>query len=254
VKVTAGSVIVGYLDNGNWSACFGLSYRDLTLFDAMKSHRIIRPNGREIRSLCSSGNIPDSRNDIAKAFMMTDGEYLFFIDTDMGFPKNAVDLLVASAEKTGRKVVGGLCFATSRGPATGMYQDNYTVHPTMYQKVPNGYRPIREYRIDITQDVDGTGAACLLIHRSVLEEVREKYGEAWFDRLPVEDGSSFYSEDLSFCYRLAELGIQVAVNTAVKTAHHKGIIYLDEGLWLANNGLTREGLKQGGIPRPVLDP
>jgi hypothetical protein len=257
VKITAGSVVVGYLDNGSWSACFGLSYRDLTLFDLMKSRRIVRNGGRELRSLCTSGNLPDSRNDVVRAFLdTTDGEWLFFVDTDMGFSREIVDDLVTSAHKEDRPVVGALCFAARRGPVLGMYADTYHVHPTMYQKNPDGmtgFTPYPRYPIDAVVPVDATGTAAILVHRSVLDAVREKFGTDWFTRVRTEDGEGFYSEDLSFCIRLAELGVPMHVNTAVRTTHHKGLVYLDEELYLTSNGLTREGVDPGGLPRPVRD-
>jgi len=257
VKITAGSVVVGYLDNGSWSACFGLSYRDLTLYDLMKSRRIVRNGGRELRSLCTSGNLPDSRNDVVRAFLdTTDGEWLFFVDTDMGFSREIVDQLVESADKDSRPVVGALCFAARRGPTLNMYADTYHVHPTMYQKNPDGetgFSPYPMYPLDSIVPVDGTGAAAILIHRTVLDTVREKYGNQWFTRIGTEDGEGYYSEDLSFCLRLAELGIPIFVNTAVRTVHHKGMIYLDEEMYFTSQGLTRKGVTAGGFPRSVRD-
>lgn len=257
MKITAGSVVVGYLDNGSWSACFGLSYRDLTLYDLMKSRRIVRNGGRELRSLCTSGNLPDSRNDVVRAFLeTTDGEWLFFVDTDMGFPREIVDQLVASADKTSRPVVGALCFAARRGPTLNMYADTYHVHPTMYEKNPDGqtgFTPYPLYPLDSVVPVEATGTAAILIHRSVLEAVREKYGTEWFSRVGTEDGEGYYSEDLSFCIRLIELGVPMHVNTAVRTVHHKGLVYLDEELYLSSNGYTREGVDPGGLPRSVRD-
>lgn len=257
MKIVAGSVVVGYLDNGSWSACFGLSYRDLTLYDLMKSRRIVRNGGRELRALCTSGNLPDSRNDVVRAFLdTTDGEWLFFVDTDMGFPREIVDDLVSSADKDARPVVGALCFAARRGPTLNMYADKYHVHPTLYEKNPDGktgFTPYPAYPLDAVIEVDATGTAAVLIHRSVLEAVREKFGTEWFSRVGTEDGHGYYSEDLSFCIRLAELGVPMHVNTAVRTVHHKGLVYLDEELYLSSMGLTREGVPAGGLPRSVCD-
>lgn len=255
MKVTPGSVVVGYLDSGSWSACFGLSYRDLTLYDVMKDRRIVRKGGRELRSLCTSGNLPDSRNDVVRAFLeTTDGEWLFFVDTDMGFSRDVVEILVSSADPDERPVVGALCFAARRGPTLNMYADTYHVHPTMYQKNPDGqtgFSPYPRYPLDALVPVDATGSAAILIHRSVLDSVREKYGTEWFSRVPTEDGEGYYSEDLSFCIRLIELGVPMYVNTAARTVHHKGLIYLDEQLYLDSVGLTREEVDPGGLPRPV---
>lgn len=256
MKVTPGSVVVGYLDNGSWSACFGLSYRDLTLYDFMRKRRIIRNGGKELRSLCTSGNLPDSRNDVVRAFLTTtDGEWLFFVDTDMGFPKEIVEDLIQTADVRESPVIGALCFAARRGPVLNMYADTYHVHPTMYEKNPGktGFTPYPLYPIDSLVPVDATGTAAILIHRSVLEAVQEKYGTDWFSRIRTEDDDGYYSEDLSLCIRLAELGIPMHVNTGVRTIHHKGLVYLDEDLYLSSNGFTREGVEPGGLPRSLRD-
>ena len=88
--------------------------------------------------------------------------------------------------------------------------------------------------------VAGTGAAFLLIHRSVLEQVRQNEldretvfgrkkptGDHWFNMNTYEDGTSV-SEDLSFCWRVAQIGAAVYVHTGVKITHHKEF-WLGEG-------------------------
>jgi hypothetical protein len=68
-------------------------------------------------------------------------------------------------------------------------------------------------------------------------KVRAKYGDAWFDTATHPTGLKGkprnFSEDLSFCVRLAACGIPLHVDTRVKTTHYKGGIFLDEELFLA---------------------
>src|SRR5690606_31048939 len=77
-----------------------------------------------------------------------------------------------------------------------------------------------EYPKDTLVQVAGTGAACLLIHRSVLDKMRANHGDHWFDRVRYDDGQAI-SEDLSFCARLMQQGAKVFVHTGIKTTHHK---------------------------------
>jgi hypothetical protein len=51
-------------------------------------------------------------------------------------------------------------------------------------------------------------------------------GPVWFD--PITTAAGTLSEDLSFCVRLAEVGIATHVHTGVRTTHHKNGGYLDE--------------------------
>lgn len=250
-----GSVVPGFLDDGHWSACFGLSYLELTLRDLGHKQRIIRENGLYLRKCAGTAGIPDGRNEVAARFLdETDGEWLWFVDTDMGFAPDTVDRLVASADRATRPVMGGLCFAQRRIEPRPFHASRFGIIPTVYQYVETddevGFAPIEAYDVDTVIEVSGTGAACLLIHRSALEKVRASYGDAWFDPAKHPTGLKgkprTFSEDLSFCVRLAAVGVPVHVDTAVKTVHEKGGIFLDEDAYDRQQALAR--LEREAVP------
>lgn len=230
-----GTVAVAIIDDGNWAACFGLSYRDLLLHDAVGDGRIV-PRGKEMRQLSSRTSIASSRNKMAAGMLDTDCEWLFFIDVDMGFGPDTVERLIKSADPQLRPVMGGLCFAMKRTRTADFWAERVRIQPTVYEYLELsdevGFRPIGDYSRDQVIQVAGTGAACLLIHRSALEAVRDRYGNDWFSPLTHPTGDKgkprTFSEDLSFCVRLAACGIPVHVDTSVKTTHDKGGIFLDE--------------------------
>lgn len=232
-----GSVVVGLLDNGTWSACFGMSYRDLMFHDLTNKQRFFKNKAAELRKICGTMGVANGRNEIARAFLdHTEGEWLFFIDSDMGFAPDTVDRLIESANPKNRPVVGGLCFALQRVGTRDHYSIVNGIQPTVFKfhdlGTEVGFAPILDYPRDSLVEVSGTGAACLLIHRSALEKIRDKYGDSWFDPITHPTGNSgkprTFSEDLSFCLRLAAVDLPVYVNTAVKTTHEKGALYLDE--------------------------
>lgn len=234
-----GTVAVAIIDDGGWSACFGLSYRDLLLHDITGPQRIV-PHGKELRQLSSRTNVAASRNKMAAGFLdSSDCEWLWFIDVDMGFAADTVDRLIKAADPELRPVMGGLCFAIKRLRSGDMYAEKFRTSPTLYQYVELddevGFRPILDYPRDQTMQVSGTGGACLLIHRTALERVRARYGDIWFEPITHPTGDRGkprnFSEDLSFCVRLATLDIPVHVDTSVKTAHEKGGVFLDEDLY-----------------------
>ena len=237
-----GSVTPGFLDPGKWSACFGLSYTDLILRDTLTSQRIVREGGGHLRTLAGSGGIPGARNEIAQRFLETmNSEYLWFIDTDMGFAPNTVDRLVSTAESSDLAVVGGLAFALQRKPPTAetLNGEHFGIKPTIYEYREiggeQGFRPVPNYERNALVQADATGAACLLIRHDALEEVQRKYGDTWFDpiTLPHADRGKprTFSEDLSFCLRLMACDIPLHVNTSIKTTHEKGGIFLDEATY-----------------------
>lgn len=220
--------------------------RDLCLHDAMTSQRIIRPGGKELRHLTGTGGIVTARNKVAASFLDdTDGEWLWFVDSDMGFAPDTVDRLVASADPVSRRVVGGLCFA-QKDAGTGEHRaQRYVITPTIYRWVERdddvGFLPVEVYERDSLQRVGATGCACILIHRGVLHKIREQHGPVWFDPIthPGKGKSRTFSEDLSFCVRAAAAGEDLYVDTSVKTCHEKGGIFLDEYAYDRDRALAR---------------
>lgn len=244
-----GTVVVGFLDAGQWSACFGLSYRDLCLYDLLGERRIVREGGRELRQLCGTGGIAEGRNEVARSFLdATDAEWLFFIDADMGFAQDTVDRLVHSADRYKRPVMGGLAFAQRRTGRGEYYAEQFAVVPTCYAYAELadelGFVPMPDYGRDQVIQVAGTGAACLLIHRRVLGLIRDRYGDAWFDPIThptgLRGGRRVFSEDLSFCVRCQAVDVAVHVDTSVKTCHEKGGIYLDEAAFDRQQAANRQ--------------
>lgn len=237
MDVNAGQVIPAFVDGGQWSACFGLSWAEMLLRDQALSNRIIRPDGQWIRKVAGTMGVAAGRNEIVAKFLDTRAEWLFMVDTDMGFAPDTVDRLVASAVSNRALVLGALAFAlkldTDMAPAP-FHGQRFRIQPTLYtyHQLGNGecgFRSVARYQRDAFQQVSGTGAACLLMHRDALAKV----GAEPFTPLAIPGAggngtSRMFSEDLSFCVRLAAAGIGVAVDTSVKTTHEKGGIYLDE--------------------------
>jgi len=234
--VIPGSVTVAYLHPGQYAACFAESLVDLLFFDAAHEKRITGHRWGKLAKECGSGGIVAGRNQVAKVLLDdTESEWLFLIDSDMGFAHDTVDRLVASADPVERPVMGGLAFACKTDGKASMYGTRYQAQPTVYDfvELPEsvGFVARGRYVRDSVIAATGTGAACLLVHRAALEAVRGKYGDNWFT--PVTHpkgpkGPTTFSEDLSFCVRLAGAGVPIHVNTAVKTTHDKGFAFLDE--------------------------
>lgn len=234
--MTPDSVVVGYLDDGHtWSPCFGLSFRDLVIHDLAGEQRL----AGELRNITGTGGIAAGRNRIAADFIdRTEGEWLWFVDTDMGFAADTVERLLASADPVEQPVMGALTFQLKRipGSVTALRAERYRIQPVLlrYMEIGDevGFAPILDYPRDQVVPVSGTGAACLLIHRDALGKVRAKYADAWFDPIVHPTGDKgrprTFSEDLSFCVRLAGCGIPLHVDTSIKTTHEKGGVFLDE--------------------------
>jgi len=197
---------------------------------AMQGHFVSTGRrGRFLAMRYGSGGIAEGRNKAAAQFMEHDDEWLFWIDTDMGFTADTVDRLLASADKDKRPVVGGLCFANKETEPDGLGGFLTFPVPTIYQwgKDPatgnTGFVSMHEYPRNKVVECNGTGSACILIHRSVIQRIFDKSGERWYTQIQNPDTGQVYSEDLSFCLRCAEHDIPIHIDTSVKTSHLKPV-------------------------------
>lgn len=230
--MTPGAVTVGFLHPGHYAACFAESLKDLLFFDASHEARIVSHRFGQMGKQCGAAGIVAGRNKLAETVLdESDAEWLFMVDSDMGFDADVVERLIGSANVDERPVVGGLAFAHKTDGKAGNYGIRYKATPTLYDFVELddeiGVVPRFDYDRDALSVVAATGGACLLIHRTALESVRDKYGDIWFDTIRHPKGAHF-SEDLSFCIRLAGVGIPVHVDTSIKTTHDKGGVFYDE--------------------------
>lgn len=220
-----GLVQVAYLHPHTVSHSWHESMMRLVAYDAANSGRIVGTNG-PFMIRCDSGGLVESRNLAFTRWLdETEHEWLWFVDTDMGFGPDVVDQLLAVADPEQRPVVGALCFGLREFAYDGIGGRRVAAVPTLFDWVQSpeghfGFANRWRYAPDAVTQVAATGAACLLVHRSAAEKLRAQYGDTWFDPTRYGDGRRV-SEDLSFCFRLGSQGIPVFVHTGVKTNHHK---------------------------------
>lgn len=180
-----------------------------------------------------TGGIVDGRNKAVRMFLETDAEWLFWVDTDMGFAADTVDRLLESADPVERPMVGALCFAQSEESLDGMGGFRCRPRPTLFawgerDNGEQGFAPMYDYPRGELVEVAGTGSACVLIHRAVFEKIAAESGESWYSRLSNPTTGQLIAEDLSFCARALQLGYRIHVDTRVKTTHLKHLWLSEE--------------------------
>jgi hypothetical protein len=102
----------------------------------------------------------------------------------------------------------------------------------MYELVDKGEGRIGFVRPETVPDdqlvrVSATGTGFLLIHRTVLEKVRDTSKDIaapWFREMPVGEPLSLMGEDMTFCLRAGAAGIPVHVHTGVQVGHMKPVM------------------------------
>lgn len=225
------SVVVSYIHPGEVDGEFCDSLIGMLLYDHRNNARILDPPGGQI-SLFSGPRVAEARSQIVDGFLNTQffkgAEWLLMIDSDMTFDADTLDRMLEVADPETCPILGGLCFAGS--PATKIY-------PTVYRLVQEdgfaGVEPVLDYPKDSLVKVGATGAAFLLVHRSVFLRMAAPHPHGfgsfpdgvanpypWF----VEGGTTKgrpYGEDIAFCMRANALNIPVHVHTGIKIGHVK---------------------------------
>lgn len=223
-----GRVQIAYLHEHRVSHSFHVSLMNLLVWDKIAGSNLIESAPYMVAASGPNG-IPEGRNLAVRNFLdETPHEWLFFVDTDMGFEPDSLERLVKTASADERPIVGGLCFAARQVSPDGFGGFNIKPLPTIFQVGQTtegnlGFVGMLKYERDSVVQVAGTGAAFLLIHRDVLSAMRTIHGDRWFDCTTYADGTTQVSEDLSFCFRAGLLQAPIHVDTSVKTTHHKDI-------------------------------
>jgi hypothetical protein len=119
----------------------------------------------EFRDVLTQGTMTadHSRNRIVEAFLKSDAEWLFWIDSDTMVPSGAVERMMS----VGRTLVSGL-----------YYGKNEPHNPIAYNVYNGAFTPIDKSIIWEKGElisVDATGMGCMLTHRSVYEDILKNY-------------------------------------------------------------------------------
>ncbi len=147
-----------------------------------------------------------ARNDICRVFLdESDFDGLVFLDADMRHPAHTIHRLVSH-----------------RLPiVTGRYQMRRPpFHTVAMKKVgdgPRDYKAVEEQQ-GLVQ-IDAAGAGVLYIRRDVLETMRERGGENWFQYQVGENGLRSISEDMWFFERAKDAGFPAFIDLDLQCTH-----------------------------------
>jgi hypothetical protein len=235
------TVTVGYLFEDEIKASFFHSFIKLLGFDGENAGRIWAGGFAPRRA--TTGDLAGGRNDVVLDFLATDSQWLWWVDTDMGFEPDVVERLLEAADPLERPMVGALCFAQREHVSDGVGGWRPVAWPTLMDwnvvDGKGGFEVRWDYPRNTLTRCSATGSACILIHRTVFERVRDAYAEAsgnpdwnsWYSRVTNATTGQLMGEDLSFCARLLRLEIPVYVHTGVQTTHQKHIWLQEEDYW-----------------------
>jgi len=260
---TADAVVLSYVCGNEVAYSWHRSVVQLFAFDALANQRL-GANLERVHALrYGTGGLIEARNQAVYDFLeeYPDAQWLFWLDTDMGFSPDALELLLGSADPVARPIMGALCFSMQEIESDGLGGRRTQPTPTIYDWITvdgqSGYAVRWDYPRDTVTQTHATGSACVVIHRSVLERIRDKFGPVWYDRIPNPSTGQLFSEDLSLCVRAGALDIPVHVDTRVRTTHLKNV-------WVSEEYYARERValallearpeSSGGFKRVAMTP
>jgi hypothetical protein len=238
-------VVVAYLFPVDVKGAFMESMIHLLMYDA-SLHRRITDGGGGFMANQAGANLSGPRNDLVERFLAYGkADWLWMVDSDMTFGPDIVERLMEFADPETAPIVGGLCFG---------FDSDGEVQPTLFglhqADDEDDVQVIRYHTWDPDSmfQVAATGAACLLIHKSALERIRDFQppnlpGQVGFNRAfpwfqETEINGRPVGEDFTFCWRAGMCEIPIFVNTAVRLGHIKSRLLTMESYFVSRGLLS----------------
>ena len=169
------------------------------------------------------------RNQTIEKFLQTTTcDAIFFCDSDIKLETDTVARLAAHCSPE-KPIISGLYFNSLEagirpvafckgepGPIGNIHMEPYD-HVPSSADLPDGL-----------WEVDGAGAGCLMLHRSHLLAMLEKYGlpQPWF--ADEVHNKEVYGEDLAFCERSTNMGVKTYIDVDAAVGHVKPIVLTKE--------------------------
>lgn len=155
----------------------------------------------------------NSRNELARLAVRTEADYILWIDSDMVFHPDALEMLMEDMKD--HDFVCGLAFRRGK-PYTPVLFKTLSLQGTCEQ--------MNEYP-DSIFEIAASGFGMVLMKTEILFDVAAKF-QTWF--APYEN----LGEDLSFCWRAKECGYKFYCDPRVKLGH-VGRVIVTEDFWKA---------------------
>lgn len=145
-----------------------------------------------------------ARNSGCESALARGFEWLFFLDDDVVAPPDSIAILLSNR----LPIVSGVYYRRHE-PVVPVALMNVQGGGRMWANAPAPGQLVK---------VDYVGAGCLLIHRSVLEKVKEPWFEWTSDRKDLPEQQRM-SEDFSFCEKARAAGFEVVLDGKVQCMH-----------------------------------
>lgn len=162
--------------------------------------------------------IYDSRNLLSLTAIENDYDNVLWLDSDMIVPQETIAMLENDMRIHDCDMVTGLYVTRSTGMKPVIYD---VVEPPELMHDGTMRKKIREYENYPENDVfqvKGCGFGCVMTSVDLLRDVWDAFG-------PAFSPMTWAGEDITFCWRVNELGKKILCDSRVKCGHIGQFIY-----------------------------
>lgn len=162
-------------------------------------------------SISCSSLVYDARNTLAKQAVIEGFDRVLWLDSDMDFSPDLLKRLSADMDE-GREMVSGLYFKRKAPVKPVIYKELGFWRDKEKDEVTPIAIPYEDYPKDDIFTIAGCGFGGCLVSVDLIKRVGDKFG------LPFSPLMGF-GEDLSFCSRVSQLGVEMFCDSRVKMGH-----------------------------------
>ena len=171
---------------------------------------LIRVGDTQVSITCSS-LIYDARNKLAGQAVTEGYDRILWLDSDMVFNPDLLMKLSADMDE-GRELVSALYFKRKVPFTPVLYKNLLYNHDKEKNELQIGLDTYTDYPQNSIFPVAGCGFGCVLMSTDLINRVGKTFGHPFAPLLGM-------GEDLSFCYKVSQLGVEMFCDSRVKMGH-----------------------------------
>lgn len=205
---------------------------DMVQTSFMKSMLGLMRVGETQVAITVSSLIYDARNNLAAQAINEGYDRILWLDSDMVFKP---DLLVKLARDMdeGREYVSAIYFKRKPPFTPTFYKDLIYSHDKEKNELNITLNSYMDYPKDTIFPIAGSGMAGTLMAVDLIKKVGAAFGHPFSPMLGM-------GEDISFCWRVQQLGVEMYCDSRVKMGH-VGLATFNEDTFLSTRGNDNAG-------------
>lgn len=157
--------------------------------------------------------IARQRQAAIEMWQKVDTDWALWIDSDIELTQNILKILWESSDKVTRPIMCGVYFISKQMESSLMQP-----MPCVFNETGNDYEINYLHPLPKNQiiKVDNAGMGLVLMHKSVLKALNDKFPDGFWFGENNERAEKFIGEDISFFRKVKKAGISVYVHTAAQ--------------------------------------